>query len=111
MNRDEILLKSNQKMISKQGKRAHFTDNFHALFGYILVKYRLSKKLCSNYRPEFAKWSIYRPAIILYIDHGQHSEVGVQDYFHDFRLDLPAPQKLESGIPNPPKSGGRYNKT
>ena len=41
-------------------------DVFYALIGYILGKYRLSKKLCSNYRPEFAKWSIYRPAIILW---------------------------------------------
>ena len=39
-------------MISKQGKLADLTDDFHALFGYILEKYRLSKKLCSNYRPE-----------------------------------------------------------
>ena len=65
MKMDEILLKSNNKMISKQGKLADLTDDFHALFGFILGKYRLSKKLCSNYRPEFAKWSIYRPAIIL----------------------------------------------
>ena len=62
---DEILLKSNNKMISKQEKLADLADDFHALFGYILGKYRLSKKICSNYRPEFAKWSIYRPAIIL----------------------------------------------
>ena len=66
MNMDEILLKSNKKMISKQGKLADFMDVFHALFGYILGKYRLSKKLCSNYRTEFTKWSIYRPAIILW---------------------------------------------
>ena len=66
MKIDEILLKSNNKMITKQGKWADFTDDFHALFGYILGKYRLSKKLCSNYRPEFAKWSIYRHAIILW---------------------------------------------
>ena len=44
MNMDEILLKSNKKMISKQGKWADFTDDFHALFGYILGKYRLSRK-------------------------------------------------------------------
>ena len=65
MNMDEILPKLNTKMISKQGKWADFMDVFYALIGYILGKYRLSKKLCSTYRPEFAKWSIYRPAIIL----------------------------------------------
>ena len=63
---DVILLESNKKMIYKQGKLADFMDDFHALFGYILRKYRLSKKLCSNHRPEFAKWSIYRSAIILW---------------------------------------------
>ena len=30
------------------------------------MKYRLLKKLCSNYRPEFNNWSIHRPAIILW---------------------------------------------
>ena len=43
---------------SPSGKWADFSDDFHALFGYIWGKYRLSKKLCSNYRPKFAKWSI-----------------------------------------------------
>ena len=51
---DEIFRKSNKKMISKQGNEQIFLDDFHALFGYIWGKYRLPKKLCSNYRPEQA---------------------------------------------------------
>ena len=60
------LAKIKQENDLQAGKMSRFSDDFHALFGYILGKYRLSKKLCSTYRPEFAKWSIYRPAIILW---------------------------------------------
>ena len=35
MKMDKILLKSNIKMTSKQGKLEDLIDNFHALFGYI----------------------------------------------------------------------------